>query len=155
ALAGKGRDRHQLDRCHAELAQSAQARDGAVERALPAERPDVDLVDREPVERDTLPAVVAPVERIRVDDARRSANALRLPPRARVWPRLAVDDEHVVLAGEPSDPVLAVALQVDLRVRADEDRTGIRRPDACLRHAVTARHCTQSKHLGYSGTSQT
>ena len=51
ALAREGRDRHQLDRGHAELGELRQARGGRVERALGRERADVQLVDHELLER--------------------------------------------------------------------------------------------------------
>src|SRR5439155_18083234 len=146
ALAREGRDRHQLDRGHAELAEAAQAWEDAVERPLVAERADVQLVDVELAERDTTPAVVAPCEGGGVEDARRPADALRLPARARVRPRRAVDGENVVPAAEPADPALAVPLELDLVVASDGDRAGRGRPHAHLHRAVPARHGSQPAH---------
>src|SRR4051795_2560649 len=154
-LARKGRDRHQLDRGHAELAQAAQPRHDAVERPLLAERADMQLVDHEVVERHAVPAVVAPREGAGIEDARRAVHALGLPARARVGPLLTVDGEEVVVAAEPPEPVLAVTLQLDGLVRADGYRLGARRPDAHPHRAVAHRHSSQPTHSGYSGTSQT
>ena len=72
ALAGERRDRHQLDRGDAELAQRREVRDRAVEGALAREGADVELVDHELVERSAVPAASRPGERARVDDARRA-----------------------------------------------------------------------------------
>jgi hypothetical protein len=50
-LAGEGRDGHQLDRGHAQAAQRLESRDHGVERSLVGERPDMQLVQHELLER--------------------------------------------------------------------------------------------------------
>ena len=82
AVAGKGRHRHQLDRGDAELAQPSQPRDDAVEGRLRRERPDVELVEDEFVQRE--PRAGRDFERAGVEDAGRPADPFGLPPGARV-----------------------------------------------------------------------
>ena len=69
ALAREGRDRHQLDRGHPELARAPAGADRGVERALVGERADVELVDHELVERDALPLARRSTRRRRIDDS--------------------------------------------------------------------------------------
>src|ERR1700750_1017346 len=90
-FAREGRDRHQLDRRHAELAEAVEVRNRAAEGACRAEGADVQLVDHELGEGQTRPAVVAPLEGTGVDYARRAADALGLKARARVGPLDAAD----------------------------------------------------------------
>src|SRR6185369_8126025 len=104
---------------------------------------------------DTVPAVVAPFERGGVEDPRRPGQALGLPARAGVGPRSAVDLEHVILAREPPDPPLTVALELHVLVRADGHRSSARCPDAHLRRTGVYRHGSKPTHSAYSGTSQT
>src|SRR5438045_981498 len=91
-------------RTHCSAFWIAHSRDDAVEGPLLAERPDVQLVEHEAVQRDTVPGVVAPLEGGGVEDARRSGRPLRLPARARVGPCLPVDDEEIVVSGEAAEP---------------------------------------------------
>src|SRR5215210_3664916 len=100
ALAREGRDRHQLDRCDAELAQLAQARDDAVEGAHGTERADVELVDDEIVEREALP-LWGPRQ---IDDRRRPSDPMRLPAGARVGPFAAVQKSSSPSASSCSTP---------------------------------------------------
>jgi len=79
ACAGERRDRHELDRRDAELAETGETREDAVKRPGVAERPDVELVDHKLVERNPVPVGVAPRELRRVEDARGPANAVGLP----------------------------------------------------------------------------
>ena len=105
AVAREGRHRHQLDCGDAELAQPAQARDHAVERARGRERADVELVEDELVEREVRAR--SDLERRRVEDSRRAENAVRLPARAGIGPGgLPVEDEAVVVAGRSGQPAL-------------------------------------------------
>jgi hypothetical protein len=46
-MAGERRDRHQLDRVHAEVAQVVEPPDGGLEGALGGERAHVQLVDHQ------------------------------------------------------------------------------------------------------------
>ena len=64
ALAGEGRDRHQLDRRDAQLGELGQARRRRVEGALGREGADVELVDDEIFQRDR-DRLGAPLERAR------------------------------------------------------------------------------------------
>ncbi len=137
ALAGEGGDGHQLDRGHAQLAQALEVRDHAVERALLRERPDVQLVDDEVVERDAVPRGVRPAEAARVDDLRRPADALRLEARAGIRPRLPVEDVQVVVARAGLQDRLpdAVAGRDQIVVAGGHANGGarrVRRPDAEL-----------------------
>ena len=75
---GELRDRHHLDRRHAELCERRQVLDRGIERPLAGERADVQLVDDEIAEGVRLEVVVGPRERLGVDDARGS----RAGPRA-------------------------------------------------------------------------
>src|SRR2546430_6704233 len=100
AIAGERGDGHQLDRSDAELAQPAQVLDHGVERSLRRERPDVQLVEDEVVERELRPW--GDVEARRVDDPRRSEDPLRLVARAGIGPRVVpAEDVPVIFAGSP------------------------------------------------------
>src|SRR5215210_4508775 len=125
ALAREGRDRHQLDRCDAELAQLAQARDDAVEGAHGTERADVELVDDEIVEREALP-LWGPRQ---IDDRRRPSDPMRLPAGARVGPFATVQHVDVLVAvtsrqlGRP-EVLLAKRELVLHAVQANPERAG-------------------------------
>ncbi len=98
--AWERRDRHQLDRVHAEVTQVVQPPDGGVEGALRGERADVQLVDHRSVQRPAPPARVGPAERGVIIGAAQPLDAERLPQRPRVGQHLtAVDAEAVVDAG--------------------------------------------------------
>src|SRR5947207_482684 len=71
--------RHQLDRVDAERGQAREVRHDTRERALVRERPDVQLVEDEVLERRRLVAAVGPGDRARVHHAADRAQALRLP----------------------------------------------------------------------------
>jgi hypothetical protein len=60
--------RHELDGVDSQVDQVVEAADGAVERALGRERPDVDLVQHRMGQVEAPPFVVAPGEGVRVDD---------------------------------------------------------------------------------------
>ena len=158
ALAREGRDRHQLDRGDAELAQLAQARDHPVERAFRAERADVQLVQHELLEREPVPGG----RRRQLHDRRRAANTVRLPAGARVGPRLAVDDVDVLVAvggGELGLPdtvagvgefVLDAVQAQPHRIRRPATRRGSRPtpprgawPRACGERRARTRHVTR------------
>ena len=98
AGAGELGDRHQLDHRHAELGERRQVRDRARERALGAERPDVQLVDHRVVQARGAEVAVLPVDAVRVEHPRRPAQPLRLPARAGVGQRRPVEHELVVVA---------------------------------------------------------
>ena len=135
-LAGERRDRHQLDRRDAELAQAGEPRDDAAERSLVAERPDVELVDHELVEREPRPS------------RRRSTRSARVERRAtaRARPRGCQREQgsgHAV-AGRPggtprrrnvraSTPRPARATSSSARTATE--RAG-RRPDANIGRSV-------------------
>ena len=150
ALARERRDRHQLDRRDAERAQAVKPRDRRSEGSLFGERPDMELVDDEVVERDAFPACVRPLERAGIDDGRRPSHAVRLRARARVWIRFrAVDDEQVLVAGNSRDTRLADAVGrvrelVPAACEIDRERAHARRPDAQLDLAVPARDGAES-----------
>ena len=146
ALAREGRDGHQLDRRHAELAQAAQARDHGVERSLLGERADVELVDDEVVERDALPALVGPGERAGVDDGRRAAHAVRLAhastdrdtsPRRRR--RAGTRRPHGGHDERLVDAVAGVGELVPAVRQVDRERTDARRPHPQLDVALVDR----------------
>jgi hypothetical protein len=147
AVAGEGRDRHQLDRRDAELFQVVQARHDAGERALAAERADVELVHDEALEADAVPGIVGPAEARGIDDARRPANALRLEPRARIRKLVsAVEEVRVIGAGcgrQPGHehPFLfpGGAELARLSGEPDGNVSRMRRPDGELDQPVAAR----------------
>ena len=70
AAAREVGDRHQLDRGDAQLGELGQVRDDRVERAVLRERPDVQLVDDQLLERHAVPAGVVPRPRTGIHDAR-------------------------------------------------------------------------------------
>ncbi len=150
AVAGEGRDGHQLDRRDAELAQAAQPRDDAVEGAVGRERADVQLVDDQLVEVQSSPG--RNVERARVDDARGTAHAFGLPARAGIGKgRSAVEHERVVVPGPSGHvagpgPVVSALERVLCVIESDRDRLGTRSPHAELDLTRPDRDCAQLLH---------
>ena len=142
-LAGERRDRHQLDRRHAQLAERREPRDDAVEGALARERTDVELVEDELAQVEPRPG--RDLEPGRVEDARRPAHSLGLPARARIGPGVAVD-EHVVVVPRPQRRLArpeAASGRLE-RVLADRDRVRIRCPDPELRQPRCERNRAES-----------
>ena len=152
AVAREGRDRHQLDRSHTELAQAGEARDDAVERSFRRERADVELVEDEVVERERRPG--SDVEGAGIEQARGAAHALGLPTRAGVRPGVAaVEDEAVVVAGSsgsPSrpEPVADLAQRVVAGGEAYRNRARVRSPDAKLDRPGSDRHGAEQRSRG-------
>ena len=140
ALARKGRDGHQLDRRHAELAERPQPRHDAGEGPLRGEGADVELVEDELVQLEPRPG--RDLEPGRVEQPRRSAHALRLPARMRVRPGVhTVEEEAVVVARESvglarPDPVADLRELRLAAVEPDGHRARERRPDAKGRASV-------------------
>src|SRR5436190_1362075 len=89
ARAGKLRDRKQLDRGNAEVAQRVEARNDRVERPLRRERAGMQLIDDVVFERDAAPSRVVPFEIAR-DHFRRRVDAVRLMPRRGIGTLVAV-----------------------------------------------------------------
>ena len=120
-------------------------RDRRLEGAVLGEGADVQLVEHELVEPNTVPTVVRPHEAGRVDDPGGAEDALRLEARPGVRKRLAaVEDVAVVVARHRRDAALVNALP-DARelvvavVEAHGDPGRARRPDAELDEAVRHR----------------
>ena len=143
-VPGERRDGHQLDRGDAEVAQPAQVRDHAVEGSLVGERADMQLVEDELLQLQVRSA--GDLEGSRVDHARRPAHTLRLETRARIRPRLAVHDEHVLVTGlrghfRGPGPVVGALQRLVAPAGAHDEAPGLRRPHA-KRHALVAdRNC--------------
>ena len=143
AVARERRDRHHLDRGHAEADEVVELADHGVEGAAAGEGADVQLVDDEVREGHARPTVVAPAERAGVEDAGRAADAVRLPPRARVGERTgSVEHEPVVGAGrereDAREDAVRAALQLAIATftgsvvgadRPDRERRRVGRPD--------------------------
>src|SRR4051812_1898540 len=99
ARAGKLRDGHDLDRGDSELVpQTAQIGNRRREGAFGRERADVQLVDDELAHPETAPPVITPRECLRIDDARRTMDAVRLEPAHRIGhePVIVVEYESVL-----------------------------------------------------------
>ncbi len=88
ALAGKLRDRHDLDRGDSKRYQIVQLLNGRIEGACRGECADVQFIEDVAVQGDAPPAVVRP-GKSRVYDLRGAVNTLRLKARGRVRPFLA------------------------------------------------------------------
>ncbi len=86
AVAREGRDRHQLDRGHAELPQARQPVDRRLEGALGREGPDVELVHHQLARRHGPPGPDRPGQRRQVQHARRAEHPGRLPAREGIRP---------------------------------------------------------------------
>ena len=99
AGAGEFRDRHQLDGRDAEVVQLAEPLTRRREGALRREGPDVQLVEGQLACRPHSPPLMLPAEGVRVDDCRRSVNAVWLEARRGIRPRVgAVDRIDVTIA---------------------------------------------------------
>ena len=147
ARAGKRRDRHHLDRGHAELRERAQVPDRRVERPLLGERPDVELIEHELVECRTHGLEV---ELRRVEHARDAAHAVRLPTRGRVGALDAVDDEPVVVAVScrrlaAPEALLIADERVLVTVHANCERGRRRRPHLEVHDLLVAGNCAEHR----------
>ena len=96
ALAWKIRDRHELDRGHAQAHEVVQPLDRRVERAFRRERADVQLVNHRLFPRAPAPRSVGPFEGQRVDERARGVDVLRIRARRRVRHADAVVDPVAV-----------------------------------------------------------
>ena len=138
---GEGRDGHQLDRRHAQLAKPGQPGRDRSERALRREGADVELVENELVDRPSGPAAVVPGKRPRIDDLRRAADAERLGTRARIGQLEAVvEDVPVEVAcrcrdGRREDAVAGGGERERALVEPDSQRCSRRGPDPELDEA--------------------
>ena len=112
-------------------------RDRGLERALGRERADVQLVQHELADRGRAPAAVGPRERARVEQPRGPAQALRLPARARVGERDAVQQVLVVGARRGFDDGLEHAQPGGLeRVLDARPRAARRAPASAPRRGI-------------------
>lgn len=146
ARAGKLRDRHELDRRDAQVAQLVQLRDRGVERALGRERADVQLIDHITMQRKTDPLFGLPLEFAR-HDLRRPVHALRLGARGGIRERVAAFEREPVagarrhVVGDKLEvPALGRMHRGARAVLAHElDAFGLRRPDTETRAPIGER----------------
>ena len=113
ALPGELGHRHQLQGGHAQFQQVVEAGNDRGEGAGRGEGADVEFVDQVVLERQTGPGAVAPGEGARVDDPRRSVDALRLPAGGWVGALAAVGEAiEIVLPGLRRDAAEEVAVRL-------------------------------------------
>ena len=99
APARKLRHGHELNGRDAELRQVIQARFDGGERALMRKAADVEFVQHDFVPRPSLPAVILPLERQRIDDGARPVHVIGIEARCGIGDGvLTVDDEAVQAA---------------------------------------------------------
>ena len=169
AVPGEGRDRHDLDRGHAEVAQLGQVRDRGGEGSFVGERADVELVDHQVRDRHAGPFLVGPLEGGVIDDLRPAADTVGLRKRARVGQRRTVVEGVRVArtrAGGDRDRVQPVGFglqRVLLVVERERHGLRVRCPHPELDRAVADGARTQERPgtlvlgaIGHvSGTNQT
>ncbi len=112
--------RHQLDEVDAEFGQVVEPADGGVQRALGGEGADVHLVDHAAGQLPTGPGVIGPREARRVVGPGQPVNAVRLPARPGIRPRLVVIVEQ--------EAVVDLGRAAEIGHRAGRDATSHPRP---------------------------
>ena len=112
------RERHQLDRRHAERREVIELRLRGRVRSFGRKRPSVQFVEDVLVPRAPIPRVVRPRERARVDDDACLMDALRLKARSRIGNEQLADREAVARPGprigaHGLEPAVGAALEGD------------------------------------------
>ena len=164
AVPGEGRDRHDLDRGHAEVAQLGQHAGSRREGSFVGERADVELVDHELLDRRAAPFLVGPLERGVIDDFATGRGPHRAARTSTDQAARATVVERVRVARHPTGRgprsrttrrLRAPARAARRRARASRSARSAPRPGTRPRRHPTARAPRSGRGSSFSGRALT